>query len=305
MNTRVWLSAMCLSISACTGLTQMQDSLNKFGTGAASVSTTEMTFFNNVQALDCSVQFYAAAADWAIGASSRYDITGACNPGLITNTQLEIRQHMLDAITAYAGKMRALASDAGDQTLDTNGRNLATNLNTLATRPGGITKADATIAAGVEGALIQLANMALDEKRYNDAKKAATDMQPYLETVVKEFKTENTDFASGIDSKRGKLELTLRKVVDTVPSEDKARRFVAVVGARNIARSANPFGQETLASTTGIPTPDASKLNTALDGVLNANKAISTAGKGGIAAAVTDLVSRAQAAQADQAAITK
>jgi len=152
----------------------------------------------------------------------------------------------------------------------------------------------------VEKALVQLANMALDETRYKEAKKAATQMEPNVEIVVQELKNENRLFASGIDSKRGKLELELRKVVDSVPVSDKARRFSAVVDARNIARSANPFGQEALSSANGVPTSDPSKLNTALDGLLAANRAIASAGKGGIAAAVTDLVTRAQAAQADQ-----
>jgi hypothetical protein len=302
---RLTIPAVSLTISACAGLTQMQDSLNKFGSGATSVSSTEMTFFNKVQALDCSVQFYSSAADWALGAAQSYDISGLCKPQLLSNDQLAIRQHILDGITVYAGKIQALASTAGDKTLDTNGQKLASQLNNLATKPGGITKADGTIAAGVEAALIQLANMALDQTRYKDAKRAATDMAPYLETVVDELKTENSDFGSGIDSKRGKLELALRKVVDTVPTNTQALRFSALIDARQVVRSTNPFGQEALNSATGIPTPDTNKLNAALDGIVSANKAIATAGEGGIAASVTDLVTRAQAAQADEVAITK
>lgn len=302
---RLVASTVCLQLSACAGLTQMQDSLNKFGAGATSVSTTEMTFFNNVQSLDCSVQFYGQATDWAIGKTGNYDISGACTPAIITTDQLAIRQHILDAITAYAGKMQALACATGDQTLDANGRSVANQINTLATRPGGITKADATIASGVEAALIQLANMALDEARFKDAKKAASAMEPSLEVVINELKTENTAFAASIVSQRGKLELTLRKVVDSVPPSDQALRLSAVIDARNIMRSANPFGQEALSTASGIPTPDASKLNSALDGVLSANQAIASASKGGIVAAATDLVSRAQAAQTDETAITK
>lgn len=78
INPRLGLLAACLAMSACTGLTQMQDSLNKFGEGATSVSSTEMTFFNNVQSLDCSVQFYSASADWAVGAAGTYDLSGHC-----------------------------------------------------------------------------------------------------------------------------------------------------------------------------------------------------------------------------------
>ena len=305
LSARIWVVTLCLMTSACAGLTQMQDSLTEFGAGATSVSTTEMTFFNNVQALDCSVQFYRYSADWAMGAAAGYDLTGTCAPQVITSPQLAIRQHILDAITIYAGKMQALASTAGDKTLDTNGLNLANQLNTLASKPGGITKADASIAADVEGALIQLTNMALDQTRYKDAKTAASTMQQYLEAVVRELQSENNAFAASIDSKRGQLELTLRNIVNSVPANDKALRFATVVGSRNILRSANPFGQETLSSVSGIPTPDASKLNSALDGIVNANKAIGATNEGGIAAAVTDLISRAQAAQADEAAITK
>jgi hypothetical protein len=296
---------VALLVAGCSGLTQMQDSLNKFGSGATSVSTTEMAFLNNVQTFDCTVQFYSNASDWAVGAAANYDLTGACKPQIITTNQIAIRQHMLDALTAYAGKIQALASTAGDQTLDTAGQKLATQINTLATSPGGITKSDATIAADVEAALIQLANMALDQARYDDAKKAASAMQPYLQSVVTELEKENTNYATAIEGAQGKLELSLRKVVDTAPASNPTSRFESVVAARGIVRSANPFGVEVLAPATGIPTPNPAAMNSALDSVVTANGAIANASDGGISAAVTDLVSRAQAAQADVNAITK
>lgn len=293
----------CMALCACTGLTQMQDSLNKFGAGATSVSATEMTFFKNVQSVDCSVQYYDKTVSWAVGAGDNYDLTGRCTPELLRNEQLVIRHHMLDAVTAYAAKMQALASAGGDKTLDSNAQALAVNLNKLATQAGGITKGDAGIAAGVEAALIQLATMALDEKRYKEARAAAIAMEPYLETIVVELKTENLDFANSIDSKRGALELELRQVVDraTTPTS----KFGAVVNARNILRSSNPFGQEAISQASNIPAPDPTTLNSALDGLLSANKEIAHGSKGSIAAAVTDLVTRAQAAQADEAAIAK
>lgn len=294
----------CLTLSACAGLSQMQDSLNKFGDGATSVSTTEMTFFKNVQSVDCTVQFYDTTVSWAVDPRSRnYDLSGRCKPQLLTNEQLAIRQHMLDAVTAYAAKIQALASTTGDRALDSNGQALAENLNKLAVRPGGITKGDAGIADGVEAALIQLATMALDEKRYKEAKSAANAMEPYLGIVVQELKTENLDFADSISSKRGRLELDLRQVVNRAMTPTS--RFAAVVGARNVLRSSNPFGQEALSQTSGIPAPDPSALNSALDGLLSANKEIAHGSKGSIAAAVTDLVTRAKAAQADETAIAR
>jgi hypothetical protein len=123
--------------------------------------------------------------------------------------------------------------------------------------------------------------------------------------VINALENENTDLAQEVQSRRGLLELSLRGIIDTLPKGDPEVRFDAVVNARQLLITSNPFGQETISSAQGPPIPDATALNSALDAVLSANLAISTASKGGIAAAVTDLVSRAQAAEADEAAIAK
>jgi hypothetical protein len=294
-----------LALPGCGGLTSMQDSLNKFGSGTTTASTTEIAFLQNVQAFDCTTQFYTAATEWAGGTGQNYDISGTCNPEIITADQLSIRKNILSVVSLYASKIQALASTSGDKTLDTAGQKLAEQLNKAALSGKGITKSDKTIAAGVEGALIQLTNTALDQTRYNDARKAASDMQPYLTTVINALENENTDLAQEVQSRRGLLELSLRGIIDTLPKGDPEVRFDAVVNARQLLITSNPFGQETISSAQGPPIPDATALNSALDAVLSANLAISTASKGGIAAAVTDLVSRAQAAEADEAAIAK
>ena len=78
-------------------------------------------------------------------------------------------------------------------------------------------------------------------------------------------------------------------------------------------QTANPFGAAPQPSAGAPPALDsntnpdsiAQQQNKALDGLVTANAALATAGTGGIVAAVNDLVARAQAAQAMQAALAK
>jgi hypothetical protein len=297
-------TAIGVSLSACSGLTQMQDSLSKFDQGTHAVASAQESFFGNVQAFDCTTQFYAQTQSWAVGASTDFDLTGSCTPTLISNNQIAIRKNLLDAISLYADKLQALASSAEDKTLDGNAQSLASKLNNLASSHG-LIAADASIGSDVEAGIIAISEMALDQRRFNDAKSAAKEMAPNLSAIVKQLKSENISFVSAVQSKRGLLEIKLRSVISTIPANNPSERFASVISARHLYMSANPFGAESLTSASAQPTPDASALNNALDGLVKANDAIATAGQGAIANEVSDLVSRAQAARVDQAAIAK
>jgi hypothetical protein len=242
--------------------------------------------------------------DWSINNNGNYDLTGTCTPTAITNDQIAARQHLLDSITLYADKLQALASSASDKTLSTNAQSLATQVNGIA-KSHGLSKADVSIGTDVEAAVVSIAEMALDQRRYKDAKKAASEMQPYLVKVTGALKAENNIYVDVAKGQQGNIEAALRHIIATVPIGDSERRFESVLYGRQLYESSDAFGTETLATPGGPPAPDASKLNAALDSIVTANEAIAKSGPGSVTAEVSDLVARAQAAQATQAAIAK
>jgi hypothetical protein len=167
------------------------------------------------------------------------------------------------------------------------------------------------VAAGVEAAIITIANMKLDKMRVTQIKKSAADMQKDLEIIVAALKAENTNFAVDIVRKMGGIDLELRMMVLEAQKQRGPMSFFDVVEARRIMQSVNPFSLTSFTSTKGTADPKsdaqnvALRLNETLDAVLNANKAIAYAGTGGIIVAANDLIARAQAAQAINAALSK
>jgi hypothetical protein len=95
------------------------------------------------------------------------------------------------------------------------------------------------------------------------------------------------------------------------PRADPTARFFYLVQAHAIMQGVNPLGSAPIAESAGAIEPsriaekEAALLNAALDAVVRANQAIQNATTGGTVAAVNDLIARAQAAQAMQAALLK
>ncbi|MGA2223597.1 MAG: hypothetical protein ABSH41_04045 [Syntrophobacteraceae bacterium] len=291
-----------VSLAGCAGLTQIEDTITKYDQGAHSVSAAEMNFFKSVQTVDCTSQFYLQAIGWANGTEHNFYINGICTPTILTDDQIKTRQALMDAITLYADKMAALASRDDSKTLDTNSQKLASNINNMAKQHQ---FSALPVAADVEAAIIGISDMVLDQKKFAEIKKAARDMQPDLQTVVMTLQKENIIFAQGIASKIDRIEAALRPLV----AAEKQRgmvSFLDLLEARRILQSANPFSTTSLAADPDKdPQNVALQLNKALDAVLNANKAIASAGTGGIIASVNDLIARAQAAQSIQTALNK
>ena len=297
-----------LCLSGCSGLKQIQDVMTKFDEGVHAVSVSEMNFFKAVQAADCSNQFYSMAYDYAVNIKSNFDLTGACQPTILDDDQIAIRRALMDAVTLYADKMAALATSDDDKTLDANSRKLAGQINALASQ-GGL--GNLSLASGVQAGIVAISEMALDRKRFDSIKEAASEMAPHLVNVVAALKTENTNFAYGIASKAGGVEGYLREVVAATHPELGQMSFFQVVEARRIMQSVNPFNPSPIAVSTGSVDPNgdahnvAKQLNTTLDSIVNANQAIAGAGTGGIIAAVNDLTARAKAAQSMQGALNQ
>lgn len=235
-----------VGLAGCSGLTQIQDTMTKFDQGAHSASTAEMSFLRAVQTADCDNQFYVNSLNWARGAADNFDISGACKPIVLTGEQLELRQHLMDAITLYADKMEALATDDKNKTLDDNSQKLASNLNALA-KAGKLSSSAMPVATAVETAIIGISNMVIDQVRFTDIKKAASQTGPDLQTVVEELKSENTLFAQSILSKVGDIEVNLRSAVAATHEQRGEMSFFDAVEARRIMQTANPFSSNTTA----------------------------------------------------------
>ncbi len=295
-TSRAAMLGVLLCASGCASVSQIQPIATQFKDGAHSVATTEESFFQDVRAADCNSQFYVASLNYAVGKGPPPGVSSRCTPALLNDTELGIRKALLDAITVYADKIQALA--AGTNTdLDTEAKTLAGDLNKQFSKP------EKSIAAGVESAIIELANIALDEQRFSDIKSAASSASPSLTKAVDALKDENTAFSAGIDSKIGRIEITLNTILH---SERGPKAFFDAATARTILASANPFsGSAAQGAAQESADAMALKLNAALDALLKANTALATAAGPGTVAAVNDLVARAKDAQTLYAALNK
>jgi hypothetical protein len=327
-----------LGLTGCSGLTQLQDTISKYDQGVHSVSTGQMAFFRQVQMADCNNQFYSNAYAFAINKSDVLDLSGTCNPTILDANQIKSRQALMDSLTLYVDKIQTLATNDTDKALDANSRSLAEAINGLAKSRG---LASLSHAEDIEAALIAISEMALDQRRFGDIRNAAQSMMPFVKQVVEALKTENSTFAIGMASKMDQLEpqlhLALVEARDTAvdacrdqcaaqkPRQSTgdvgkcvqkcqyagARSLLDVIAAREVMRAINPLGASPVSVAQGNEDPKldprnvAKQLNGALDSVVNANDALASAGTGGIAATVNDLVARAQNANNILAAISK
>jgi hypothetical protein len=299
-------------MSACGGLTQMQDSLAKFDHGAHVVAASQTGFLNAVHAVECETRFFAAAYAYSRDNALPIDLRAQCAADklYLNSAQIEIRQKLLDAIVLYADELQALGSADDDKNLDKDSQAAARNLNKQA---GGLewSRTDASIGRDVEAAVVSLTSMILDQKKKEGVQLAARNQQDNLSKIVDALKAENLSLASGVDDDIGSIRANLTATLSTARNREGAAVFFDVIRARGYLQTLSPFGSHGLDNSAGGENPDidpavaVKPLNSALDGLVKANNAIAAAGHGGVRAAVTDLAARAQAAQAFQTAITK
>jgi hypothetical protein len=294
----VALAAVAGSIvlSGCAGLSQIQTPLKQFDQSAHSLASSEGTFIQAIRTTDCNSQFYQAAFNYSRGQGKLPSLDGDCSPTILSDNDIKLRLDSLDALTAYADKLQALA--AGTNTaLDASAQTIATDLNKKFPTPSGA-------GAAVETAIIELTNIVLDQIRFSDVKTAAKAASPAIKTIADDLTVENTAFSSGIGSKLFSTENALNGALNEQKSGPA--KFFDSITARDLVMSANPFGN-TLGGPTGQASADsaAQKLNMALDALVKANDALANADNGGIVATVNDLVARVKDAQTIHAALSK
>jgi hypothetical protein len=88
------IAGVAVGLPSCsTGLTQMQDTVTKFDQGAHSASTAQMSLFHQVQAAECTRDFYKQAFSFATAQkdletheypAGSLDLTSACTPQELT-----------------------------------------------------------------------------------------------------------------------------------------------------------------------------------------------------------------------------
>ncbi len=287
--------AVLLGIAGCSGLTQVQHTISKFDQGAHSVSTSEMAFLQSTQKADCNYQFYTAAFEYANNPArvpkTPLNLEAPCAPDVMPNQDIATRQKVMNAVTLYADQLQAIASTGTDKTLSANAQKTATDLNKLATSQGLLTSTG-PIAADVESAIAGLARMVLAGQQLQDIKQAASAQSGNLATVVNYLTKENTQLAMNMNDKAAAFANMLNATIRQEKKNGDRHLLLDILAARRLLQNSNK-------------TRSTQHLNASLDSLVSANDAIAKDGTGGVVGAVSDLVARAQAAQAMQAALNK
>ena len=303
-------AGLLTALSSCAGLSQVQAPVSRFSEASHSAAATEIAFLNAATTIDCEDQFYSAAGDYVHGAAANFNISGSCTPRPISNAQVATRKALLDSIVLYSDKLLALASAGDDKQLGANATSLAQSLGKLAAS-GGLKLSDPSLVQGVEAAFTAIAQMVLDQVKYDDVRQAAQRMQPYIQSVVIALQSENFTIGQEMAGSLGKIEIVLKGVVATGPHRAKSPRasdtFSQLVSARSILASANPLIQQNMTSTSNVepgPGNPAAPINDALAAMVTGNAAIANTGPGGIYAAANDLYQRATAARDQYTAIS-
>jgi hypothetical protein len=314
-NSRMTIAlGVAAFLGGCGGLGGIQDSVAKFGEAAHGTGSAEMGYLRAVQAADCVNQFHTKSFEFAQGRGPLPRLAGPCAPSILDDASLAQRARLMDAITLYADKLAALATNDDDKALDAGARDLAGKLNAVGQKFG---LSDSIVETGVESAVAAIARMALDQRRFDNAREAAGTMDQPLSIVVAALKTENLLYAQAIGSKIDALEVQLVTLLNqnaerrgkTRAGSPDPMKYFDVLQARAILQSANPVGPLPFATAEAArdaaPDNRAVQLNAALDSIVATNHAIATAGTGGVLASVNDLLARARAAQAMQSALGK
>jgi len=317
---------ICTCFAGCSGLTQIQDTVTKFDQGAHTLSTTQIAFAKSAQTADCNFQFYENVWNYSKAADPAPPIplalTGPCVPEVMTNDNIAVRQNLLNAITLYADQIQAVASADSDKTLSAKSQDAAGKLNSLAKSHGLIETNGMPVAAAVEAAVIGITNMILSAKQLSDIKSSAKAQSANLRTIADHLQLENMQIAKNMAAKAGSVANMFETTIALVKQDgiliskgqsaparaNNPQVYLLAVSARQMLLNTPPLGVG-MSATGSLVQQDsvtvASQLNSALESLVSANDAISNASTGGLIAEVADLVARAQAAQAMQAALAK
>lgn len=286
-------SAISVVVSACAGLTQMQDAAAKFDQGVHTASAAEMNLFTQVQAAECSRNFYVQGFNFATAArdprTGKYpdlplDLrSNTCAHQELTDAQLAIRQQLMQTITLYADAIQSLTNGNSDTNLNDDAKTLAGKIKDLGKQQK-FTSTETEVGAALNTAVVTIATMIIDHSSYKDVKAAATAMQTPLSKVVKALKDENSADAIGLASKADGLANEMRTGLSGARDNSGAASFLALVSTRI-----------TLESLIVTP-PNVAQLNATLDAVVKANDALARSINGGAIPEIADLISRAQQA---------
>ncbi len=298
MKALLVLSLLCVTavLSACAGLTQMQNTAAKFDQAVHSASSAELGLLNQVRAAECIRDFYVTAFNFATATldrtTNKYEPTVAldltattCVHKELTDKELKIRQDLLSAITLYADAIQTLTNGTSDTSLNSSATTLAGNIKSLAKQE----KFPAAVgigAAALNTAVVTLATMILDHANYQDVKAAAVAMQGPLSEIVCDLKLENKGDAAGLISKEDGLSDDFNSALRSARDQFGPESFLDVVFARRALQS------------TVIAVPNIVRLNKMLDGIVSANAALARSTNGGAIPEISDLVSRAKRASA-------
>lgn len=295
MNLKIAAASLgaCL-LCACRTLAPMaqeQKIASQFSTGAHLISAAETTFLRQVQSTECMSTFYNEAFAYAVAekearsrdnSSTVLDLLPSCQPTELTYAQLQSRQALLNLLTAYADSIEAVMGEGGDQEFDSNSESIAKRLQSVA-KQAGFTAITPNEVAGVNAAIDTITSVIIDHHEYGNVKEATSKAESSLESIVNALKSENSNDASGIQSKLGGIKNDFRIAISASRDHKGAASFLDIVNTHAL-----------LASMT--VTADPVQLNAALDALVTANKALARGDKATARLVVSNLVSEGQKA---------
>jgi hypothetical protein len=292
---RCHLPALLLT-TACTPLTQMQDTAAKFNQSVHVAGAAQISLFHQVQAAECSRNFYRQGFDFATAppddkhrftpAQSVLDLDPAhCTPLELTNDELAVRQKLIDTITLYADAIQGLTNGTADTTLSKNSQTLAGDIQSFGKQEK-FSSSTAGAAAALNAAVTAITGAIVDRKIFSDVKAAATALQQPLSVVVEALKAENNADAVGLANKNDGLINEMHSSLLSARDREGPASFLDIVNARTTLQSVI------------ITPPKVDQLNQTLDAILKANDALARSSKGGAIPEISDLASRAQQASA-------
>jgi hypothetical protein len=310
MKTVVILSVVSIAalLGGCATIdsyTQMQATVSSFATSTHTTAAAETALMSAARSINVEQQFYVNANAYADGKAENIDLRAPYASTILTPEQLKTRQALLSAIVLYADKMQALACSDDDKTLDANSTAVAGKL-----KSAGSSSA-LTLSAGVqndaaiaETALVTIADWAMDKRKYNDLRTAATQIQGSLQTVVQILERENGSLSDSINNDLGTINARMKYQIAKLarggsPGGGPAA-FFAMIQARMTFAGVTAMAPKGAADADATASVDfAQPVKDALDGVVKANEAIA-AGRtvSGLSSLVSEISDHANAASA-------